>query len=75
MPEKKILVVDDEVEIVDLVSSSLSGMFDVTGVSDPNEAMAAFNADQFELVILDINLGSISGYDLCEEMQSESQQT
>ena len=75
MRKKKVLVVDDEIEIVDLVSSSLSQKFDVTGVSDPDAVMNVFAEKEFDLVILDINLGPITGYDLCGTMRSVSQHT
>ena len=75
MQEKHILVVDDETEIVELVTSSLESKFNVTGLSDPTKVMAEFSACHYALVILDINLGSKSGYELCQELKSVCPET
>lgn len=75
MRDERILIVDDEIEIVDLVSSSLEHEFYVTGISDPGAVLDACKAENFALAILDINLGSVTGYDLCEQIRAMSPET
>lgn len=70
MPEQKVLIVDDEKDIVDLVTSSLDSDFELVGVVDPKTVMDTVNANDLDLAILDINMGSVTGYELCEQIKS-----
>jgi two-component system alkaline phosphatase synthesis response regulator PhoP len=69
----KILVVDDEREIVKVVRAYLeqSG-FRVATAHDGQEALTVFRHEQPDLVILDLNLPTIDGLDVCRAIRKES---
>jgi CheY-like chemotaxis protein len=53
----KILVVDDEPVILKLASEVLGGLYDVIGVQDGDTALRSMVTADFDLVLLDMNLG------------------
>ncbi|UKO98719.1 response regulator transcription factor [Nostoc sp. UHCC 0870] len=68
----KILVVDDDFGVRNLIYRFLSRKYQIESAADGKTALALF--DQFDpaLVILDWNLPDTSGYNLCQEMQSRN---
>lgn len=65
MPEK-ILVVDDEREIADLVALYLSGEgYEVHVFYHAKDALAAADQDTFDLAILDVMMPEMDGFALC----------
>jgi DNA-binding response OmpR family regulator len=73
MMAHKILVVDDELEIVKVVRAYLeqSG-FRVLASGDGQQALTMFRHEQPDLVILDLNLPSLDGLDVCRSIRRES---
>lgn len=68
----KILVVDDEPDIVDLVSYNLKkDGFRVMTASDGEEALTKIRKDKFDLVVLDLMLPHIQGGELCRIMKND----
>jgi two-component system, OmpR family, response regulator len=72
----KILVVDDEEYIRDLVSSALriAGYQSVTA-ADGSRALAAVSADNPDLVILDVGLPGIDGFEVCRRLREDGDET
>jgi DNA-binding response OmpR family regulator len=70
---QKILVVDDELEIVKVVRAYLeqSG-FRVSTASDGPQALAVFRHEQPDLIVLDLNLPQLNGLDVCRTIRRES---
>lgn len=69
----KILVVDDDRDLLELVAFALGQAgFGVIKAMDTRAALAAFDAELPNLVILDINLPSGSGLDVCRAIRSRS---
>ena len=69
---KKILVVDDEPDLVELVSYNLrKDGFDVSSVSDGEEALNKIRKENFNLVVLDLMLPGIQGMELCRILRNE----
>ena len=63
---KNILVIDDEPDIVELVSYNLKKEgFTVSSASDGEEALSKIKKEDFTLVILDLMLPGIQGMELC----------
>ena len=63
----KILIVDDEKPICDLIDLNLtSAGYHCTAVQDGLEAIDLIEKEEFELVLLDIMLPEIDGYELLE---------
>lgn len=68
----KCLVVDDERELADSISEYFN-MFDVPTccVYDTEACIEFFKENQAELILLDINLGDDSGFELCKKIRRE----
>jgi len=67
MEERKILLVEDEKKIADTLKLGLSEMgFDVQVGYDGDLGLRLYENYSFNLVVLDINLPGINGYDLCK---------
>jgi phosphate regulon transcriptional regulator PhoB len=72
MESKKILVVDDEPDIVELVSYNLKKEgFEISSASDGEEALAKIRKEKFDFLILDLMLPGIQGMELCRILRSD----
>ncbi len=70
----KLLVVDDDPDLLALVAFALTNAgYAVIKASDTAEALRAFDAELPNLVILDINLPSGSGFDVCKAIRGRSE--
>jgi DNA-binding response OmpR family regulator len=71
MEDRTILIVEDERKIADTLKLGLSeNGFEVEVAYDGNIGLKIFKAGRFDLVILDINLPGINGYDLCKAIRA-----
>ena len=71
--KQKILIVDDDVNIAELISLYLTKeCFDTKTVNDGEEALAAFEQYAPNLVLLDLMLPGIDGYQVCREIRAKS---
>src|SRR4051812_9671417 len=69
----KILVVDDDRDLVDLMNFTLRRAgFDVLPAYDSPSALARVK-EQPDLAVLDVNLGSWSGFDLLKDIRRATQ--
>ena len=74
MDTRKILVVEDERKIADTLKFGLSEFgFHVEVAYDGTIGYHLFNAHDFNLVILDINLPGMNGYELCQAIRLKDQ--
>lgn len=70
---EKILVVDDEPEIADLVELYLKGEnYIVRKFYTAEEAINCINEEELDLAILDVMLPSISGLQICKEIRKNN---
>ena len=70
----KILVVDDEKEIVDLVSLYLKNEgYEVTALYSGSDALKSIQNESFDLAILDIMMPEIDGLILCRKIREHHQ--
>jgi DNA-binding response OmpR family regulator len=68
-----VMVVDDDASIRELASLYLRKEgYDVTAVADGDAALAAIGGAQPSLIVLDIMLPGLSGYDVCKRLRAES---
>jgi phosphate regulon transcriptional regulator PhoB len=71
MNTRKILVVDDEPDLVELVSYNLKKeSFKVFTSPDGEDALEKVRKGQFDLIILDLMLPGIQGVELCRMLRS-----
>ncbi|MDO4474339.1 MAG: response regulator transcription factor [Eubacteriales bacterium] len=72
--KQKILIVDDDENIAELISLYLmKECFETKIVHDGEAALVAFNTYQPDMILLDLMLPGIDGYQVCREIRSRSQ--
>lgn len=72
--KQRILIVDDDENIAELISLYLTKeCFDTQIVHDGEAALQAFEKGQPDLVLLDLMLPGIDGYQVCREIRAKSQ--
>ena len=71
--KQKILIVDDDTNISDLIALYLTKeCFDTKCVEDGDEALKAFSVFQPNLILLDLMLPGMDGYQVCREIRKTS---
>ena len=71
--KQKILIVDDDENIAELISLYLTKeCFDTMMVHDGEEALSAFETYAPNLILLDLMLPGIDGYQVCREIRAKS---
>ena len=69
----KILIVDDDNNIAELISLYLTKeCYDTHIVNDGEEALAAFDSYAPNMILLDLMLPGIDGYQVCREIRTKS---
>lgn len=73
MNKQKILIVDDDENIAELISLYLSKeCYDTKCVYDGEEALRVFKTYEPNLVLLDLMLPGMDGYQVCREIRTQS---
>jgi len=71
--DKKVLIVDDDDELVDFLEDYLEkDGYKVTGTHDGKSALRLFRKREFDLIVLDLMLPEMDGYNVCKRMRRES---
>ena len=71
--KQKILIVDDDVNIAELIDLYLTKeCFQTMMVHDGEEALKVFDTFQPNLILLDLMLPGIDGYQVCREIRAKS---
>ena len=71
MPRKKILIVEDEESLLRLESILLTSKgYDVKGVPNGQAALEAIALQQPDLILLDIMLPEIDGFEVCRRIKA-----
>lgn len=71
--KQKILIVDDDINIAELISLYLTKeCFDTLMVHDGEEAIEQFSSYEPNLILLDLMLPGIDGYEVCREIRRSS---
>ena len=72
MDTRKLLIVEDEKKIADTLKFGLSEYgYEVEVAYDGMIGLHLFNASEFDLIILDINLPGLNGYELCKAIRQK----
>lgn len=72
--KQKILVVDDDENIAELISLYLAKeMYETEIARDGEEALKLFRSGKPDMVLLDIMLPGVDGYEVCREIRKSSQ--
>ena len=72
--KQKILIVDDDQNIAELISLYLTKeCFETQIEQDGESALSAFESLQPNLILLDLMLPGIDGYDVCKEIKRDNE--
>jgi two-component system OmpR family response regulator len=75
-PGPSVLVVDDEEHITELVAMGLSyNGFDVERVASGREALAAVERRRPDLIVLDVMLPDLDGFEVCRRLRTDGNRT
>ena len=70
---ERVLLVEDDASIREVAALGLENAgFRVSAAADGREALLRFRQGKFELVVLDLMLPAVDGYDVCREIRRES---
>ena len=74
MSKKRILIVEDEESLLKLESILLTSKgYDVTGVTNGQDALDSLAENPSDLVLLDIMLPQIDGFEVCRRIKENPQ--
>ncbi len=73
MPPSKILVADDNAQNRELLEAYMEELEGVTTISaaDGQEALAKVESEKPDLILLDIMMPRMSGYEVCKKLKSD----
>jgi len=72
MTKPKILIVDDEQMNIELLEGILSKEYDVESALDGKEALEKVGNTYIDLILLDVMMPDINGYEVCKKIKSNS---
>lgn len=69
---RKILIAEDERDILDLIMFTLQfGGYDVVPTSNGEDALEMVHKEQPDLILLDVHMPRMSGYEVCKRIKAE----
>jgi DNA-binding response OmpR family regulator len=69
-PRAKVLAVDDDTVCNHVIGSTLKrANLDITSVEDPLEGLRLLEANHYDLVLLDIDMPKMTGFEVCEKLR------
>lgn len=66
----KILIIDDEPLNIDLLSGVLKSDYTIFATTNGNDGLALAHSAQPDLIILDIRMPDVDGYEVCHQLKS-----
>ncbi|MFZ3384043.1 MAG: response regulator [Candidatus Methanoperedens sp.] len=67
----KVLVVDDEPTNIELLEGYLSKDYDILKAHDGNEAIIIVEANPPDIILLDIMMPGMNGYEVCKKLKDD----
>lgn len=72
--EEKLLMIEDDIDLAELTQQYLQQQgFEVVVKHDPVDALMLMQAESFQLVLLDIMLPNLNGFEVCQRIRRFSQ--
>ncbi|NOZ13292.1 MAG: response regulator transcription factor [Acidobacteria bacterium] len=69
----KLLIIDDDVSLNELLENYLSDFaFEVESVTDPRAGLSRLEAGRYELVVLDVMMPEMDGFEVLKEIREKS---
>jgi len=73
--KERILVVDDELEIAQMVQSRLvADGYEVSLAHSGEDGLKKIEQEKFDLIVLDVMMPGLSGYEVCAKIKSNKKQ-
>lgn len=72
MHMKKILVVDDETNIRNLIKNILGNEYQISTATNGIEALEVLKNEEFDLIILDINMPQMDGVEFMKQLRKQN---
>jgi len=70
-PKSKVLAVDDDAVCNHVIVNTLKrAHLDITSIDDPLEGLRQLQADHYDLVLLDIDMPMLNGFEVCEKLRT-----
>jgi len=70
MADKKILIIDDEEDIRELVKMTLGGKYEIIEAYDGLSGLDIAREEKPDLILLDMMMPIVSGKDVCKRLKS-----
>lgn len=61
---QRVLIVDDEIDLLEILSAKLKGKFDISATSSPVNAIDLLSSQNYDLLITDLRMPNLSGQDI-----------
>lgn len=72
MAGEKILVIDDEVDIAAIIKEALASKgYEVVTASSGEEGLKKLKKEPADLILLDVTMGGMSGYEVCQNLKRD----
>jgi DNA-binding response OmpR family regulator len=72
----RVLIVEDEPDVADIVRRAVrSAAWSPTAVATGREALLAAAGDEFDLVVLDVGLPDLDGFEICRRLRARGART
>ena len=71
MKRQRILIIDDNPDILDVLDLTLSEMFDVTKANNGAEGLRAARSGSFDLILTDYMMPVMTGPEFCKELRKD----
>ena len=75
---KKVIFIDDSATVlmsVEMAMESLAGIVDFEAYDNPIEALEVIKNNQFDLIVTDINMPQMSGFDFVKTLRADGIKT
>ncbi|MFP4403671.1 MAG: response regulator transcription factor [Nanoarchaeota archaeon] len=69
--KKKILIAEDEPNIIELLKIILSDSYDLFIAKDGKETLKLIKEKKIDLILLDIMMPYFNGYEICEKIKND----
>jgi len=64
-----LLVVDDHAELLEFIADDLNEDYHITTSTNGNEALNLLTSEYFDLIISDVMMPEMDGYELCQKIK------
>lgn len=72
MSKKRILVVDDQVDVLSLLNDSLTSYgFEVLVCKEPKKVLGSIKSFKPDLILLDLLMPDLGGFEICEILNND----